>query len=53
MDAMKDDYRLILIDARGHGGSDKPHDVEASTWSELVLPHVTAFLNKVAEGSGG
>ena len=29
VDAMKDDYRLILIDARGHGGSDKPHDVEA------------------------
>lgn len=24
--ALKDDYRLILIDHRGHGGSDKPHD---------------------------
>lgn len=26
VDALKDQYRLILIDARGHGGSDKPHD---------------------------
>jgi len=27
--ALKDEYRLILIDARGHGESDKPHDPEA------------------------
>jgi pimeloyl-ACP methyl ester carboxylesterase len=26
VDALKFDYRLILVDARGHGGSDKPHD---------------------------
>ena len=26
VDALKDTYRLILIDARGHGQSDKPHD---------------------------
>ena len=31
VDALKDKYRLILIDARGHGLSDKPHDVEAHT----------------------
>lgn len=24
--ALKDQYQLIMIDARGHGGSDKPHD---------------------------
>lgn len=29
IDALKQDYRLILIDARGHGASDKPHDPEA------------------------
>jgi pimeloyl-ACP methyl ester carboxylesterase len=29
VDALKSDYRLILIDARGHGGSDKPHDPNA------------------------
>ena len=28
VDALKPDYRLILIDARGHGRSDKPHDPE-------------------------
>ncbi|MCI0438685.1 MAG: alpha/beta fold hydrolase [Chloroflexi bacterium] len=26
VDALKDDYQLILVDARGHGKSDKPHD---------------------------
>jgi pimeloyl-ACP methyl ester carboxylesterase len=29
VDALKADYRLILVDARGHGASDKPHDPEA------------------------
>lgn len=29
VDALKEDYRLILIDARGHGQSDKPHDLAA------------------------
>ena len=28
-DALAQAYRLILIDARGHGGSDKPHDPAA------------------------
>jgi pimeloyl-ACP methyl ester carboxylesterase len=27
--ALRDDYRLILLNARGHGGSDKPHGPEA------------------------
>jgi pimeloyl-ACP methyl ester carboxylesterase len=26
VDALKDDYKVILIDSRGHGKSDKPHD---------------------------
>ena len=29
VDALKTAYQLILIDARGHGTSDKPHDVHA------------------------
>jgi pimeloyl-ACP methyl ester carboxylesterase len=29
VDALKHGYRLILVDARGHGASDKPHDPEA------------------------
>ncbi len=29
VDALKSKYRLILIDARGHGQSDKPHDPAA------------------------
>jgi len=29
VDGLKADYRLILVDARGHGQSDKPHDPQA------------------------
>jgi pimeloyl-ACP methyl ester carboxylesterase len=29
VDALKDDYRLILVDMRGQGKSDKPHDPDA------------------------
>jgi pimeloyl-ACP methyl ester carboxylesterase len=29
VDALKQDYRLILVDARGHGSSDKPHEPQA------------------------
>ena len=29
VEALKSDYRLILIDARGHEASDKPHDPDA------------------------
>lgn len=29
VDALKDDYQLILMDLRGHGESDKPHEAAA------------------------
>ena len=29
VEALKDEYRLVIVDARGHGESDKPHDAEA------------------------
>jgi pimeloyl-ACP methyl ester carboxylesterase len=32
VDALKQNYRLVLIDARGHGKSDKPRDRAAYTW---------------------
>jgi len=37
-------YRMILIDARGHGGSDKPHD-EASYTLDRRAADVTAVLD--------
>ncbi|MFH0846804.1 MAG: alpha/beta fold hydrolase [Chloroflexota bacterium] len=38
------DYRLILVDARGHGESDKPHDPEAYR-PEIVARDYTTILN--------
>ncbi|MGX5186223.1 alpha/beta fold hydrolase [Streptomyces avermitilis] len=29
VDALPESHRLVLIDARGHGGSDAPHDVDS------------------------
>src|SRR5262252_7442562 len=36
VDALRNDYELILIDARGHGESDKPHDPHAYTLAARV-----------------
>jgi len=40
----KDEYRLVLIDARGHGASDKPHEPEAYSF-----PNVTADVVAVLD----
>lgn len=40
VDALKDDYRLILVDMRGHGKSDKPRDpaaYDAATQASDIL----------------
>ena len=37
VDALKSHYQLILIDARGHGASDKPHDKTAYAWPIMVM----------------
>ncbi len=44
VEALKDSYRMILVDARGHGGSDKPHDPEAYRF-ELRAADVVAVLD--------
>ncbi len=44
VDALKDEYQLILIDARGHGASDKPHEPEAYSF-----PNVTADVVAVLD----
>lgn len=44
VEPLKADYRLIIVDARGHGLSDKPHD--ASSYSvRLMASDVTAVLD--------
>lgn len=36
VDALKSDYSLILMDPRGHGGTDKPHDPALHTYERRV-----------------
>jgi pimeloyl-ACP methyl ester carboxylesterase len=43
-DALKQEYELILMDARGHGRSDKPHDA-ASYAAEKRVGDVLAVLD--------
>jgi pimeloyl-ACP methyl ester carboxylesterase len=47
--ALRPRYRLILLDARGHGGSDKPHD-EASYTLDRRVADVTTVLDAVGVG---
>ena len=44
VEPLRNDYRLILIDTRGHGASDKPHDPEAYTLP-LLAADVVAVLD--------
>ena len=46
VEALKDDYRLILVDARGHGRSDKPHDPQAYGMA-LWVADVVAVLDNL------
>ena len=44
VDALLNDFQLILFDARGHGQSDKPHDPSAYTYP-LMANDVVAVLD--------
>ncbi len=43
VDALRPNYRLILIDARGHGASDKPHNGAAYSLPQHVADIVAAL----------
>jgi pimeloyl-ACP methyl ester carboxylesterase len=43
VEALRPDYRLILIDARGHGASDKPHDPGAYVLNRRVADVVAVL----------
>src|SRR5689334_6287184 len=47
VDALKEDHRLILVDGRGHGHSDKPHDPTAYS-----LAHRTSDVLAVLDDLG-
>ncbi len=50
VEELKRDYQLILMDARGHGASDKPHDLEAYSMEHQVSD-VVAVLDDLDIGS--
>jgi pimeloyl-ACP methyl ester carboxylesterase len=43
VDALKDSYQLILVDARGHGRSDKPYDLDSYRQIHQALDHLTVL----------
>jgi pimeloyl-ACP methyl ester carboxylesterase len=43
VDPLKRDYMLILVDARGHGDSDKPHDIAAYAMEHRVADIVSVM----------
>lgn len=47
VDLLKSDFQLVLIDARGHGGSDKPHDPAAYSLEHRVTD-IVAVLDDLA-----
>lgn len=47
MKELKGDYRLILPDARGHGDSEKPHDIHAYS-PERTTGDLVAVLNDLS-----
>jgi len=49
VEPLRDDYQLILIDHRGHGSSDKPHDPEAYKLA-LEAADVVAVLDDLHLG---
>src|SRR5215472_8898423 len=51
VDALKRDYRLILVDARGHGHSDKPHDPDAYGLDKWVAD-VTSVADAIGVAKG-
>lgn len=44
VDALKNTHQLILLDARGHGASDKPHDSSAYSW-DVRVKDIVAVLD--------
>jgi pimeloyl-ACP methyl ester carboxylesterase len=46
VDPLNRDYMLILIDARGHGDSDKPHDIAAYAM-ELRVADIVSVMNEL------
>lgn len=45
VESLVDKYTVILVDSRGHGRSDKPHDMTAYTRKNFALDHIAVLDN--------
>jgi len=43
VDALQGSYRLILVDSRGHGASEKPHDLAAYTYERRASDDIAVL----------
>ena len=46
VDALRDDYQMVMVDCRGHGLSDKPHAQEAYTM-EMRVADIHAVMDEL------
>lgn len=51
VDELKDRYQLILVDARGHGRSDKPHEPDAYRLPHQAMDHIAVLDSVGIEGT--
>lgn len=45
VESLVDQYTVILVDSRGHGRSDKPHDMTAYTRKNFAMDHIAVLDN--------
>ncbi len=43
VDALRDDFQLVLVDSRGQGKSEKPHELGAYSWDILASDVIAAL----------
>src|SRR5215471_584828 len=50
IESLRNDYEVVLVDARGHGASDKPYDANAYTLAQRVAD-VVAVLDDLGRAT--
>ena len=43
VESLAEEFTVILVDSRGHGRSDKPHDAAAYSWHNFAMDHLAVL----------